>query len=157
MHLLCQEVKEVIAALTEAEARMWMYRVAGNHVVDFLRAKQRLRRREASLETLREEDERPESRQRADPLPLPQEMLMRVECRRLIDNTIKRLNPTQQFCFLQHYLYQQPVQSIATTLGRTSEAVYKILARSRRQLQAILQRQGTTEADLREYLTVPAR
>lgn len=114
----------------------WLYRLASNTCIDYLRRKKR--RNTVSL-TLSDEQEQPQELELLDPAPLPQEQLEQKERQAAVEQALAQLpDDFRQILQLrvgQELSYEQIAQILDIRVG----TVKSRLARARMQLREILE------------------
>jgi RNA polymerase sigma-70 factor, ECF subfamily len=95
----------------------WLYRIAHNHLVDYLRSLPRL-----STHSLDEVAEMPEPETTSD--------YTRVLDRQSLEPALARLTPEQRQAVELRFLQGMSVAETAATMGRSDEAVKKLQARA---------------------------
>ncbi len=135
-----------------SNAGAWLRRCARNHVVDCIRARGRRLSHECDWpETISESGQ-------SMPCDYPGETpgadadLLRNEFWSRLMAALAEIAPTPQQIFLRHHLNGETIQNLAIAFDRTPHAVDQDLLRARQRLRAVLERQGLTESELRQYL-----
>ena len=112
---------------TKAGAGTWITAICRNAAYDRLRARRRQEARTRSLE-----EDHP------DPLPGPEEALLRQERANELSRALSSLSRRDYLLFYRKYYYLQSTAQIAAELGVTERAVEGRLYRLRKKLQHLL-------------------
>ncbi len=145
--------KMLTAPLPTSNVEAWMRESARNHVIDYARARQKRLTHECYWPQTVSDSGQPVKRDCQDGAPSVEAELLQDELRRLLMVALMELSPMAREVFLRHHLSGESAEEIATSSGRTPHAVEQSLYRSRKHLRAALERHGSTEAELRQYLT----
>lgn len=121
----------------------WLYRIAHNHLVDYLRSLPRL-----STHSLDEVAEMPEPETTSD--------YTRVLDRQSLEPALARLTPEQRQAVELRFLQGMSVAETATTMGRSDEAVKKLQARALANLRRHLSPAPATPARIARSTNVVA-
>ena len=114
----------------QSSAKTWLYRIAYNACVDFLRR----RKNEASLDALREEGFDPSDTRQ----PMPGAELERRELRRQIEDAVLQLPEDQRAVMILRDFQQMPYDEIARVLDVNEGTVKSRLSRAREKVKNIL-------------------
>ena len=114
----------------EASFYSWLYRIAENVCIDFLR-KQKVSH---VIETIHDIDERRITGTHPD----PGDILQKQELRQMLRDAIAHLPPTRKRVFLLRYADELPIKDIATRIKRSEGTVKTHLHKARHQLRELL-------------------
>ena len=112
----------------------WLYRIASNCGVDFMRKQKRqkvLMFRELPLDA-------DNILQMAQVSPSPSEMMENEELRRIIRKAVRQLSPGQRRVFRLRYRRELPIKEIAVRLNKSEGTVKSHLYHAHRKLQRLL-------------------
>jgi len=112
----------------------WLYRVAVNVCVDFLRRKAR-ENQPISLDEFVDSETVPQLKRKA---PLPDDVVVRTELRRKISESVLRLPPRQQTVFMLRHRDGLQLKEIATAIGRSEGTVKAHLFHANQRMREML-------------------
>lgn len=117
----------------DAAFSTWLFRIASNACIDFLRA--RKRRQEASLTVEDEQNGEEKELDMPDPAPMPEQALLQKEQRRQVLAAMDELPPDQREILQLRVVEALPYEQIAEILNVKLGTVKSRLARAREQLR----------------------
>lgn len=112
----------------------WLYRVAVNVCVDFLRRKSRQHQPLSLDELISSEVVLPQKRKDA----LPDDVVIRTELRRKISESVSRLPPRQQAVFMLRHRDGLQLKEIAAAIGRSEGTVKAHLFHANQRMKEML-------------------
>lgn len=112
----------------EAAFSSWLYRIAENVSIDYLRKQKHDTGPLHLIPTDRITDTH----------ACPSQDILRQECRETLKNAIKRLTETRRKVFVLYYLHDLPIKTIARRLNRSEGTIKTHLRNARLQLQELL-------------------
>lgn len=112
----------------------WLYRVAVNVCVDFLRCKSRQRQPISLDELIDSEVALPQKRKDT----LPDDAVVRTELRRKISESVLRLPPRQQTVFMLRHRDGLQLKEIAAAIGRSEGTVKAHLFHANQRMREML-------------------
>jgi RNA polymerase sigma factor (sigma-70 family) len=127
----------------------WYWRCAVNWVRFWARTHRREAHRLPILPNPAGEGEEPIS-----PAPGPETIALKTDLLRQILQVVPQLTRLQQRLFVRYYLENESRADLARELGYTLHALHQALWRLRNRLQSLLVRQGLTEEEGRDYLSL---
>jgi RNA polymerase sigma factor (sigma-70 family) len=125
----------------------YLRRCAINYLLNFSRARLRRQNRERTGEAAAIRADRTES-------SLEARLLKRAFWQQ-VATVLALLAPVSCQIFLSSHLDGETIKELAASFDRTPHAVEQTLSRTRSRLRLLLERQGITESQLREYLACP--
>lgn len=121
----------------QAQFSTWLYRLASNVCIDFLRAQQH-----RSVVCLSEMGEEGQTWEMPDPAPGPESSLLRQEHAQQLRRALAQLRPEQRQILTLRAMQGLSYQQIAQVLGLREGTVKSRLARAREQLRVKMQAEG---------------
>ena len=117
----------------DAAFSTWLFRIASNACIDFLRSKRR--RQDVSLTVEDAETGEEAELDLSDPAPLPEEQALHSEQRRQVLEAMQALPPDHREILQLRVVEELPYEQIADILGVKLGTVKSRLARAREQLR----------------------
>jgi RNA polymerase sigma-70 factor, ECF subfamily len=118
--------------------RTWLYRIAVNCSIDFLRKRQR---HDSHLDSL---DAEPEDRVLSlrSPTPLPDRLLFSAQLGERVTQILERMSPVEKAAFVLRHYEELSIEEIAQSLGlrssATKHAIFRAVQKLRQALEPIV-------------------
>lgn len=120
----------------EAAFETWIYRIAVNEALNFV--KRRERRRESSIETIEESEYNPEVRRKAEIVNDPEIQAEKAELRHWVTKAVNSLSLKHRIVVILHELEGLTHSEIASILNCSEGTVRSRLHYARKQLRSLL-------------------
>jgi RNA polymerase sigma factor (sigma-70 family) len=133
---------EVVVPTSLSPARLdaWLKRTTHNHVIDFLRAKNRIGRHEIYVG-----ERMPESV--SDTGDLPETFLLRAEVQERVRACLSRLCPYHKELLLRHHVEGESIRELAAFYKSTPNAIKQALYYARSRLKKMLLQEAGNEEE----------
>lgn len=112
----------------------WLSRMANNLAIDFVRSQKR--RRTSSIDDDGVDDEGFCPLQVSDPNPVPDEVIIEDQTRRIIGSVARGISPTHELVLKLKYVNNLTIEEVADALGYSPDSVRKCLHTIRKRLRA---------------------